>query len=169
MVQLSTMNRRVAFIACLVIGMIIVFLGAILYFNQPIIPGDIRSQATFTIYASRDTIVRINKPTIKYDKTLKDLSFTAHYDQTTLTFSEQPSPSQFADIPDAYPRLIAGLGQYAQFEDQIGTIYLAKSAKLANKQVAVTNSKGTLMFIKSEKNLSEDQWKIIFNHLQLLN
>jgi hypothetical protein len=47
-------------------------------------------------------------------------------------------------------------------------VYLIRPGEQNGKEVGVLNSKGTLMFIKADKDLSGDQWKQLFNNLDII-
>jgi hypothetical protein len=85
-----------------------------------------------------------------------------------ITISEQSSPPQFSEVPDSYAKLLQSLNQYAVYESANGTFYLTKPTELKGGQAAVMNAKGVLLFAKPTQDLSDKQWKQLFNDLSLV-
>ena len=97
------------------------------------------------------------------------LTFKASYGGKNLTFSEQPTPQSFNDIPGAYEKFASDLGKYDSFDSTLGHVDLVRIPKQNNLQAAVMNTQGTLMFIKPEKDLSTNEWREIFRTLKTIN
>lgn len=136
---------------------------------SPPIPGDIQNKLEFKPYLT-DTKkgLTVDKSSYKYDQGKKTLSYIIHsYEYGNLIVSEQPTPQQFIDIPDVYNKVIDGLNRYSVFQNQLGTVYLTRPSDQKSGQTAVLNSSGVLMFVRSDKNLSDDQWRSIFNQINL--
>ena len=133
------------------------------------IPGPIKQQLTSTLLVPKGGGAGVDRLSVKYDKANKLLTFNVAYAGTKMVMSEQPTPSQFVDIPAVYTKLVDGLNNYESFDVNVGTVNLTQPKELGNKQAAVLNAKGTLLFAKPDKNLSSDQWRVFFNHLGVIN
>ena len=165
------MKKRLGLLAGILVLLIVLGVAGFYIYKakHPFVPDVIRKQlASFTVFVPADKAIVGDPKTVKYDGKLKAMSFTAKYAGSGLIFTEQATPSQFVDIPNVYPKLVAGLGQYAHFGNDFGDVYLVKSRKVANKQVAIMNAKGTLMFIKANNNLTQEQWQALYGHLKIL-
>lgn len=147
---------------------------AVIYYLQShrssIIPPEIDRQVSFVVFlpSSADYDVKIGS--INFDSTEKVLGFEAvsKQDGSQLTFSEQAAPDTFTDIPQYYDKLVEAMGQYRQIDTYNGRVTLTKPAELNGKQTAVLNAKGTLMFVRPSRELSDDEWRKIFNNLEVL-
>jgi hypothetical protein len=135
------------------------------------VPKDIKQQVTYTIFKPADTSNFVaDKSTIKYDPKLKSLSYRAMQKGTAsgLTFSFQEAPEVFADVPQAFSKFADDLHQYSSFDSIQGKVSLTKPPELQGGQSAVMNAKGTLMFIKPDKNLSDSDWKQLFSNMDVV-
>jgi hypothetical protein len=135
---------------------------------QPFIPGPIKKQVTSTIFMPSGSQVQNKEGTVKYDSKLKLLSYQSSAFGVNTTVSEQPTPDSFNDIPAVYQKVLDSWKEYASFGNSNGTVYLTRPGEQNGKEVGVLNSKGTLMFIKADKDLSGDQWKQLFNNLDII-
>jgi hypothetical protein len=143
--------------------------GVMWLWPKPLIPKNIKNEVTSTIFLPKSPQVANDRSTVKYDNNLKLLSFQSTVFGVHSTISEQPTPQQFVDIPETYAKVLDSWNQYSSFDSAQGTVYLTKPKNNGNKQAAVMNSKGTLMFITPDKDLSGDQWRQFFNSLQIQN
>lgn len=151
----------------LVLAIVTAGLFLILKPNQPI-PQPIQKQLDFIPYIAKGQDITPDKNSYKYDSSQKGLSFTVSSAQYgKLTFSEQSTPQQFIDIPDLYTKLVDKLNRYSVFNNQLGTVYLTKPSDQKNGQTAVLNSSGVLLFARSEKDLTDSQWRKIFETVRL--
>jgi hypothetical protein len=80
-----------------------------------------------------------------------------------MVLSEQPTPDSFTDVPQVYDKVVDSMQEYQKFDVDVGTVHLTRPPSLNGKQAAVLNTKGTLLFAKPDKDLSEDQWRRFFN------
>ena len=133
------------------------------------IPGPIKKQLTSTLLVPRGGGAVVDRASVNYDRNQKLLIFNVAYVGIKLVVSQQPTPDQFVDIPDVYTKLIDGLNNYSSFDSSIGTVHLTKPTQAHGGQWGVLNTKGTLMFVKPDKNLTDDQWRTFFNHVVVLN
>jgi hypothetical protein len=169
----ETAKKRPLFFALIIFGVMFLaadaVIGIYLLKPKPPIPKNIQSQLDFTPYLIQpDTGVTIDKGSYKYDLSQKGLSFIATgKDFGKLTVSEQATPQQFIDIPEVYSKLVDKLNRYGAFDNDMGTVYLTRPDDQRTGQTAVINSKGVLMFVRSSKNLSDDQWRKLFGSFVL--
>ncbi len=162
-------------ITMLVVALILLAGGGALGYHawqnsKRVVSKSIRTAASFTLFWPSPTApIRGDRTTIKYDYTENLFSFVAHTDDgTTITISEQATPGSFVDIPQSYDKLTEGLHSYKAFDSQAGKVNLTRPSQLNGAQSAVLNSKGTLLFMRPSKDLSDDTWQKIFNNLHTL-
>jgi hypothetical protein len=132
------------------------------------IPSGIAKQINYVIFYPQTTsALQIKSSSIKYDRSIKQLSFIASFGGSTLTFSEQSTPDAFNIGLNYYNEFVQNLGDYDTFSAIDGTVSLTRPTGLS-QETAVMNAKGTLMFVKSSKNLDEDSWKLLFNSFKFI-
>jgi hypothetical protein len=148
------------------IGLLII--GVLLISPKPPIPGPIKRQVTSALLVPQGSDFKVDRDSAKYDSKLKLLTYNFQAFGTAATASEQPTPEMFADIPDAYGKLVDRMREYSVFESETGTVHLTHPPDQQGKQVAVMNAKGTLMFIKPEHDLGDDQWRQLFRALVIV-
>jgi hypothetical protein len=164
---MHAMTRRRTLLACLLC--LILIAGAVLAFirtrpGDPLLPSSIASQVSFIAYLpSREWETPQGQMTYQKDV----LTIHSSKSGTALTISEQATPEVFNDVPDYYPALISKLNKYASLDTANGTAYLTKPTEL-NGQQAVLNNAGTLIFVHPSKNLSNGDWRRLFNGLQVI-
>lgn len=138
--------------------------------RQGILPQNIQRQLDFKpfVVSSNSTVLHVNKSSYKYDASQQVLSFTVSSgDYGLLTVSEQTTPQTFIDISDYYTKLLDTLNRYSVFDDSLGAVYLIQPKDQKTGQTAVLNASGVLMFVRSNKDLSDDQWRQVFNQFVL--
>lgn len=150
--------------AVVVVGFVVI--GVILFAPKYPFPPSIRSQVTSTVFVPTGQGIDVDRESAKFDAGIKLLTYNVQVTGTKIVVSEQPTPDSFVDIPQVYDKVIAGLDEYAKFESEHGTVHLTRPKELKGKQAAVLNAKGTLMFMKPERDLSADQWRQIFNGMK---
>jgi hypothetical protein len=146
-------------------GMIII---ALLLGQKPPIPRPIKQQVTSTILAPKSSSIVTDRESVKYDTKIKLLTYNAQINEIKVVVSQQPTPENFTDIPQVYDKMVEGMSEYLKFDVAVGTVHLTRPKELAGKQAAVLNTKGTLMFAKPDKDLSDDQWRKFFNSLDIV-
>jgi hypothetical protein len=152
-------------LAALAAVTLLVVIAVMTFAERTPISASIRKQVNFTLlYPKSSAAIKLDQKSIKYDPSVKQLSFIVTLSGRTITFSEQTAPDQFADVAEYYPKFIAQLQGYATFTNAIGKVDLTRPKDVKN-QVAVINAKGTLLFARSNGDLTEDDWKRLFNSL----
>lgn len=157
-------NRTV--IAAVLLALLIVVVSSLLLFydKDPIIPAEIKKHITFQVYIPEKSNL-IQTESIKYDETQGILSFTAYRGNNKLYFTQQSTPDPIKDIPQYYAALLGKLNEYSEFKSNIGTVTLTKPKELNGNQTAVINAHDTLMFIRPEANITDNEWKEFINSL----
>lgn len=132
------------------------------------VPAAIARQLHFSVFYPDGTDGYSVKPaTVSYDGQAKVLLLHAQKGDSDLTISEQATPDTFNDIPEYYSKLVEKLNGYADFDSANGHVSLTLPQELHGGQSAVFNSKGTLMFVHPNHNLSNDAWRKFFDGLMM--
>lgn len=138
-------------------------IGAWAWASRPIIPATIYSELTSSLLMPGDKRFVVSRQSVKYNKSLKLLTFDATVFGRVVVVSEQPTPETFTDIPAVYQKVLDGMSDYNDFDVGIGTVHLTTPPQLQGKQAAVLNAAGTLLFAKPAVSLSEAQWRQFFD------
>ena len=137
------------------------------YRKKPLIPVVVRKAVTYTIFVPNGAgDYSLKTPTLNYVMTTQQLSY--HLKNTAgsdVLLSMQPSPESFSDVPQVYEALVGKLNQYASFDSVQGRVFLTRPKELNGAQSAVMNAKGTLLFARPSKDLTEDQWRSFFAYM----
>jgi hypothetical protein len=121
------------------------------------------------LYPDSQSPATVKTGSIKYDAGTQVLTYIIADAGVPITISEQSTPQAFIDIPQSYATLINSLNNYASFDSLQGTVALTYPKELNGQQSAVMNTKGTLMFAHpTNGSLSENQWKNLFNSLEVI-
>lgn len=137
--------------------------------KNEIIPTYIKEKITFTIALPRSENYLVDKATLKYDEKTKVLSYVTRIKESerALTVSLQESPEVFHDAP-LYPQLLESMGAYKELDSTLGEVSLTKpDSSSSSGGVAVANTKGMLIFVKSPHPLRDNEWVEFFNSLEL--
>lgn len=160
---------RVATLTIVVIG--IIMFGGLSFWHgsdKPVLPSNVSRQLSFGVYFPTTKInnVSIDKRTISYQANEGRLGYRAQLsDGTTIDVNQQATPESFVDVPQAYDKLVSSLQPYSSFESVNGRVSLTHPKELQGSQSAVMNAKGTLLFARPSKSLSNEQWRQLFNGL----
>jgi hypothetical protein len=161
----SKNNTTTGRILVVVVIILVAVLAAYLHDKPPVIPTAIQKQVNFVIfYPQPNNQITLEKSTIKYDKSIAQISYIVNFANQHITFSEQASPDSFAADPTFYSNFVQKLNGYATFDSLNGTVNLTLPTEIKT-ETGVMNAKGTLVFVKSSGNLSENNWKLLFNSL----
>ncbi len=162
-------NKRVNKLLVIIVSLGLILVVALIVFpSKPPIPGSIKKQVTSAILIPKQSNTNDIRNTAKYDATNKLLTFRSDIKDagTNVTVTEQPTPDQFVDIPQFEAKFFEQAGEYKTFETTIGTVHLLKPKSVV--QAAAMNTKGTLIFVKPDKELTEDQWRQFFKSVAVL-
>lgn len=137
--------------------------------SSRVLPPEISRQITYGVYYPQGDVVSVDRSSIAFQADADLLTYkVALPEGGTLTVNQQPTPESFVDIPQAYDKLVTTLMPYASFDSLHGKVALTRPKELQGDQSAVMNAKGTLMFVRSSDQLSEDQWRRIFNSFEII-
>jgi hypothetical protein len=156
---LDVLSRPLMLVVASAVGVLILVVVGLKVVLRPAIPQSVISEAPFAIfYPKPGGHIMLQKDSYKYSPSTKQLSFVATYEGHRVVYGEQPTPDQFNDIPEYYPKLIEKLNGYGTVENMLGKFNLTRPTEVKH-QVAVAYIQGTLMFIQSDDDLSNDQWR----------
>lgn len=133
------------------------------------LPPPVVKQMNSTLFVPQASGSEIDRDSAKFDADTKLLSYNSTYSGVRMVISEQPTPAQMTEIPQFFDKFVDAMNAYDTFDVNAGTVHLTKPASLGGKQAAVLNSKGTLLFVKPDKDLSSGQWRKFFTHLAIQN
>ncbi|HSX45803.1 MAG TPA: hypothetical protein VLG27_02230 [Candidatus Saccharimonadia bacterium] len=133
------------------------------------LPANIKSQVSYkAIYPSKTK--QIDPASYDYRPDQKTLTFIANVAGNNIVFTEQPAPESLGSAGQIYyPAL--GIHPYAQFATKLGPVALARfwqsgSLKPAG-QSGILASGGTFLTAHSDKNLTNTEWKDLFDSLKI--
>lgn len=134
------------------------------------LPADISKQLSFRSIYPTSQAGKITGPGYTYLASQKTLSFTVSTAGTSVVFTEQPAPSSVGSGSQVYYQAL-GLHPYAQFVSKLGPVALVKFYHTGTLtpagQSGILAADGTLLTAHSEKNLTNEQWKDLFNSLKI--
>ncbi len=132
------------------------------------LPATIKNQISFKVVYPSHSPAKIDTSSYNYQSGQNALTFNTTFANTKVVFTEQPAPSTLGSGSDVYYQAI-GLHPYAQFKTSLGTVALAKfweSETLKPQgQSAILATKGTLVIAHSDQDLTNQQWKSLFDSL----
>lgn len=162
-------SPRLVSVVLVIVGLAVISgLGIWRSGQRPALPSAVAEQLSFGVYfpTTKTTIARVDKHTISYQASSGLLGYTATLtDGTTVSVNQQATPESFVDIPQAYEKLVSSLQPYSSFDSINGKVSLTHPKELQGGQSAVMNAKGTLLFARPSKSLTNDQWRQLFNGL----
>ena len=110
----------------------------------------------------------LEQNTLQYDKPTGIITFKLNNkNDNVLTFSQQVVPENFSISPEAFDQQLAVLQQVTKFDSVNGTVAITKGSE-NGQGTAVLRSKGTLLFAYTKNPLGVDEWRRIFNDLELV-
>jgi len=165
-------RKKTLLIASVVAVAIAILFSLWLFLIHPDIPvpASIRQKAAFEIIYPSGKTARADSSSFNYQQSQQSLSFTVRAFDSDIIFTEQPAPENAGTGEGVYyPAL--GLHPYAQFQSKLGPVALARfyeSKTLKPRgQSAVLISRGTLLIAHTDRNLSNNQWKQLFESLKI--
>jgi hypothetical protein len=134
------------------------------------VPDNIKNQASFKVIYPSSHVAQIDTSSFLYQEKEKALSFSANFAGTKIVFTEQNAPESLgSDTQAYYPAL--GIHPYAQFKTKLGQVALTKfwqSATLKPQgQSAVLASSNTFLIAHASKDLTNQQWKELFETVKI--
>lgn len=155
-------------------GSIIIFgLTSFLYLKQrdaSPLPSRLQDKVSFKVAYPRHEKTSFNQDSFKYEDKQAALSFSTSYEGANIAFTEQPVPPALGSSTEAYyPAL--GIHPYAQFKTDLGTVALTKFWQSGSLkpfgQTAIMAVEDTLITARSDKELTNQQWKELFESLKI--
>jgi hypothetical protein len=146
--------------------------GAYLFINQANknpLPENVKTQVSYKVLYPSKTGT-IDSSSVNYNAANKVLIFNAKEHGTNIVFAQQQAPDAVGSGTDAYyPAL--GIHPYAQFTTSLGRVALTKFWQSGSLkpvgQSGVLATNGTFLIAHSEKNLTNAEWKDIFESLKI--
>lgn len=158
-------SKKLWIFGVVIVAVSLLLLIVWLWLFRPFLPSAVRRQVSFVVlYPNNRSTAKVDRNTIKYDSDKKILTYAAREGEAQLIVTNQSSPDTFTDIPQTYDKVLEGMHPYSSFDSLHGKVSLTHPATVSN-QVAVTNTVGTLMFVRTNRDLSDDQWRQFFNNL----
>lgn len=152
-------------------GLIVLVLFLVFGKSHSPIPVKISKQleAPALLPATTSNSFSIDKASFKYDSANKVLSYIVDTSPPVIhiTITEQPTPSEFIDIPDAYTKLVNSFSPFLTFDSPPGTVNIGRPTQLHGNQAAVLQGQGDLLFAHPDHDLTETQWRQLFNSLSI--
>lgn len=134
------------------------------------LPASIKARVNFQVAYPAVHQAPIDASTYQYQSDQHVLSFKANFAGANLVFSEQPAPKNLGSDTEAYyPAL--GIHPYAQFKTSLGLVALTKfwesGTLLPTGQSAILASHDTMILAHSDHDLTNQQWKSLFESLKI--
>lgn len=160
-------RRIIIFIAGISAGLLVLGSGAWLIYTHAhpknAIPAVIAKQLDFTpriLTSNTASALSLAPQTYKYDAATKVLSFETLVESIKVVISEQPYPDILV-----YDKLVNAFNVYSEIDTKAGKVSLGRPKENNGGQAAVIHSDNLLIFGKPDKDLTDMQWKEIFNNL----
>jgi hypothetical protein len=147
-------------------------LGALfVYYRMNQSPIEIPKAVTFGVwYPANSPEYTLKKDSVKYESEINTLTFMIDKksNQTeNLTITEQAVPEIFSVSPDEFDKQVASLQQVTKFDSVHGPVALTQP--LSNgKTTAIMKAQGTIVYVHTEKTLTTDEWRNLFNSMELI-
>lgn len=162
--------RRLAFGLGAVAILVGLSVGAFIVFGpKPAIPAAVQAKAGITPFVPAAQEVSIDRSTVSLNEATGVLSYAARLlDGTEVRINQQPTPLTLEANPAEYDELLGSMQAYAVIESAVGPIMLARPPELSGAQAAVLHRDGVLLFAKPARDLTEQEWRKVFNSLKSL-
>jgi hypothetical protein len=138
--------------------------------NANPLPDSIKSQVSFKVIYPSSKSGKLNSSGYQYQADQKALTFSLNKRGTNIIFSEQTAPNTVGNGSQVYYQAL-GLHPYAQFASKLGPVALAKFYNPGTLsylgQTGVMVAGGTLVTVHPDKDLTNAQWKDLFDSLKI--
>jgi hypothetical protein len=155
-------------LATIIVIAAVVFVVIILRGSSPSpIPASISSRVSFNIFYPRTDVpgIKPDNSSIDYSAANSALSFDVSVDNVKVAISEQNTPDIFSQS-GVYSFKLDQAHEYSSFETASGEVDLTKPTELGGQTLAWVNTRGTFMLARAYANLSENNWKLLFNNME---
>lgn len=112
----------------------------------------------------KDTTGKQSTPEFKYNKEKKFLRFVTEYNRVTMTISQQKVPDDLNSNPAKLMSLAESVEAGTPIDTQKGTAYIGTD-ETTKAQTVVFATDDVLVFIRTDKDLDEQDWKFYINQL----
>lgn len=134
------------------------------------VPYEISKKLTFSPLILPDGTKNYVATDYKFD-TVEDgtkiLSFLVTLKNNSVSVSEYTQPPAFSEITDYKSQFLNNvINQYATIPTANGTIFLGRMTKQKNGQMAIMVEKGLVIFMRPEKEMSENEWRNLGDSLE---
>lgn len=137
-----------------------------------LVPPYVRTQASlahFSIIYPSD--FSIDASSWKYLPDQKSVQFKATKNGTGVVFTEEATPLAYQNDVASYNRFIGSLRPRANFDVPLGTVSISNFVTQGDYQVVgetgILNTNGTLLLAHPDKNVSDDDWRALFESLKI--
>lgn len=104
----------------------------------------------------------------QYDKSSKTILFKLqNKNNNVLTFSQQATPESNVVSSEVFDTQLASLPQVTKFDSVNGSVAITKPTN-GGQSTAIMRSKGTIVYIYSKDQIQTEDWRILFNDLELI-
>ncbi len=153
--------------------MVLVVAGTTFYIantNKNPLPTSIKNQVSFKIVYPAASLAKIDINSYDYQAGNKVLTYKVDFAGSSIIITQQPAPDKLGVDTQAYYPAI-GIHPYAQFNTKLGTVALTKfwqsSTLKPTGQSAILATNGTMVLAHSDKDLTDQQWKSLFDSLKI--
>jgi hypothetical protein len=133
------------------------------------VPANIKHQINFRVIYPKKYPIDTNS--WKYLSSEKTLSFNAVINNNSVTITEQKAPLAYQNDKAAYNRFIGSLRPSANFDSPLGSVALTNFVTASDYQTVgatgILNAKGTMLLAHPTNNISEDDWRNLFNSMKV--
>jgi hypothetical protein len=166
-------NHKKLFILSCAVLLPIAAIGLLFFFfprNKDPLPTDIKAQVSFKVIYPSSKSGQLGAGGYQYQAGQKALTFSLNKSGTHIIFSEQSAPNSVGTGSQVYYQAL-GLHPYAQFVSKLGPVALAKFYNPGTLsflgQTGVLAAGGTLVTAHPDKDLTNAQWKDLFDSLKI--
>ena len=134
------------------------------------IPSNIQQQTNFTIMYPDPRSYSYKRAAWNYSSKDSSLQFSVNKDGYNAVFTEEKTPLAYQNDLAAYNRFIGSLRPSANFDVPFGTVSITNFVTAGDYQVVgktgILNTKGTLLLVHPDTDLTDSQWRSLFESLQ---
>ncbi|HXY17824.1 MAG TPA: hypothetical protein VEH48_00155 [Candidatus Nitrosopolaris sp.] len=137
------------------------------FWPRPLISPAEKQKISFLIFVPSSPYQVVRK-TVAYDSQKKILTYQAKDSTGSSVFvvTEQTEPDLLSlGGQDFYNKFVGALGDYDDIDTAAGPVSLTRPSKLGS-QTAVLVAQNTLVFVRPNHNLDENDWQGFFNTMQ---
>lgn len=136
--------------------------------SQRVIPKEVSAELNQQVFLPDQSVYEVDKSTVKLDSQSGVFSYKANLSEgQTIRVSQQPLPSSFSVDPSNLDKLTKSMNEYGKVETIHGEAVLTHPDELSGGQAAVLMTKSTLLFVRSDIDLSVIEWRDVLNNLKL--